>query len=369
MAPRAKLTAKDDAEDDVIDITPNTFGPETDPVEQIAKEFDAGSDSQHISARVFRVVGSLRSGATLPFLFEFTEYDSEHIQERLLREHGTGTYLVRIFCNRQLVKAITYSVEAPITPPEPKGSDMAEVLKAIQASNEAMWARMESTLAQRVQAPVIDPMAMLEKMTGVMRNLNGMHPGGAPAPQGPSMDAVFGLVERGMEIGQRMSGGGDGDSIIGMVKDVVVEVAKQPAFAAMLAGFLNRGAPPQIQDQPALQPPAEPGVPPNATDAQKEFARTLTYLVDKAQHGKDVALYVDWFLDQYAPEFTQQLFANPQLLDQLSAIHPGVAQQREWFGRFIDLARTPAQGGQDGDGTPEDDAPDDGHANPTDGNA
>lgn len=337
------------ARERIIDLVPEEDDQKddayVDPIDTLLNAFDAGEGNERITARVFRLDGSSRSGAEQPFLFAITPEEAEGVNERLRDTYGTGKYLVRVLRNGKFFKQITYHVEAPAPPAAPKQSDVAEIVKAIQANNDAMWQRMEATLAQRTQAPVIDPMSMLEKMTTVMTNMRGLMPAqhGGQQNNAPNMEAVFGLVERGMELGKQIAGGDQEDaSILGMVKSVVLEVVKQPQFGDMMGSFLQRVTP----SAPALTPPTEQ--PPNVqqpSPAQVAFTNVLNYLSAKAALNKDVGLYVDWFLDDTDPQLVQQFINTPNLLDQLCSVHPGVAQNRAWFSKFIDVLKEPAQGG------------------------
>lgn len=318
-------------------------------VEDVLSAFNAGPEEDNWHVTVHLVTGTNRRGGTEPYLFTCA-VEELPIQERLLRDYGTGKYRARVFRNGRGFKTFTVDILAP--PNSVKPADSQPWMAAIEASHNRLLQIIEP-LAMRVSppAPAQDPVDMMAKMLGMMTSLRTLIP--EPAAGG-GMEMFTKGMELAASMAEKMGGSNSGETGI---LDIIKEVVRSPQVGEVIAGLANRGAvqgapAPGFQQQP-MQParlaaPPIPVAPPNPGGMTQEQSlhlvnQQIAYLISRAQHGSDPQLYAEFVLDNVPQGMIPQLLGNPNILAELQMVNPAMAHHLPWFNRLLEAIKEMAQ--------------------------
>jgi hypothetical protein len=194
------------------------------------------------------------------------------------------------------------------------------------------------TIVQQMQG---SEMAMLEKMK-IYKDLFG-----SPAQKEAPLDQMIGMLQKGIEIAAMNTGGSEGGlpwmMILKELKDPLMKIV-DTVQVAVTSGrrlpMVNALAP--VATTQAVLPAGGGGVEPSPIpEPQKEsdmimlFVRSvLPSLINGAAKNSDPANYVDFLLDQIPTGSYDALrtwLIQPDCLDKLAAIEPGIRFQQEWW--------------------------------------
>lgn len=338
------------------DVTGDEFS--DDPLDTLLTAFDGGDADHNYTARVYRINGSAKDGLTQPYLFSLSPEEVSGVQDKLRDDYGSGRYLIRIYNAGRYFRQISYQIEstpkavsAPVTAP----NSVTEIMSGVREMMNEFREEIRRTIVP--PAPSVDPVAMFtQAMTTVSTLMGNMR---QPAPQpiapAPSPDAMLSLVTQGIELGKTMAGGGavDDNGVMGIIKAMFQQPGVGEAVVHMIGSRLTPTAPPGSQLPPPVHrgdaPPPRPQMvaphnpQPQGTPDQVALTQTLNQLVEASKTSKNIALHVDWFLERTPSHVVTQLMGMPNLLEQLVAVHPGVAANKDWFGAFIDDMRAAVQ--------------------------
>lgn len=287
-----------------------------DDVMQVLAQLEGAAASCHISRK--DPAGKWR------FLVEVPA--SEFSIAGLQRVYGGGDYQVKILDGtKNYLKAKVFAVEGP--PRFPSAEPEAERAQD-DSTNSLLVMMMREVLAelrQRNEQTGQNPMQMAMEMAKVMQESSrqaieafGLTRGGGNADAAE----LFEIFERGMSLGRTLSEGGDdtmmklGGQVLGMIEDE--RKKKETAPAAVTPG----------QEQPAAA--AAP------VDLLRPWIPTLMQL---AQRGKSVELYVDVTLDQMPDAMieilTQQLARGEAFDTEVYQAFPEIGNYKVWFDAFL----------------------------------
>jgi hypothetical protein len=320
---------------------------------EILDAFNAGPDSITWNIRVSQVTGNNRRGDKELFLFNCDPSELP-IEERLIRDYGTGTYRARVMRNGRLFRQFDIPVLAPAPKQEAPTTDLAAILAAIERSNAAAAERVERFL-ERVATPgtvtqtQLDPFAMLEKMSTIIANMNRTAPQAAPSN---SLETTLSVVEKIMDMSQNFGGEKRNAGMMDILRDLV----KSPILGQLMEGAAaNMAALPRPNSPPPQRVPMQPNAPQTQQPPpppDNPLVQAVRYLVTRAQANANPSLYAEWLLDNLPPEMAKQLLPQQNLVMQLEQAIPEVTPHRIWFQFVIDEARTmmESDGGQPGTG-------------------
>ncbi len=243
---------------------------------------------------------------------------------------------------RVLVEPKSTFPSADHAPPSAHVADMVSLMRDSLAQQTTM---IRDMLASR--PPAASPFAGMDLpaiITAVAAAVTALRPPPAPvAPPAPdTTDKMLDMFTRGLEIATSLPSRGE-EGIGGLLRDVL----KSPILATAVQAASQPQPGPQQQRQPqqALPNPS-PSVSHAKTDPQsinlpqqeenKVLSYYLGFLVGKAQTEADPSLYAELVLDNVPDaQLTPMLARGDQLIDDLVAVHPPVAQHREWFVSLI----------------------------------
>lgn len=271
--------------------------------------------------------------------------DLSNIMDRL-QKHGTGDYRVIVYRNGKIFKKLIYPVEVLMeektTQSTGGNSDLALVLTAMREEQAATRALLERAMERPQQAiSVADPMAMMRETLSMAASLAGLRQ--EPRENGLGVEAMLGLITKGMELGQQAQGTSEPKGVMDLI-------------AAVLPTVLEKLSTLQLPAQPTVQP--GPQTPPSIP--QQTYAQTVppaqAYLVqiiqslgEQAKQNIDVAHVAPWLEGNVPPAMLDELLHDPLSLDKLSTAFPVIRDHRGWFtALFNELRREVPEGGNDG---------------------
>jgi hypothetical protein len=250
----------------------------------------------------------------------------------------------------------------PTAPASEAGREsVAEILRAIQESNNGQMAALRQIFAERMNAPQIpqkDPIDTAVALMGAMSQMVAiMNKGAAPvAPAASLTEQIRAMKElkdlAGDLLGETSGGGGGEDnSAVGIIKAVsplagpLLQILARQSAAnpaprqrpALPAPNLPTPNPaPQFSTNPAAQPAP---VNPVSSEDQKMIAELRAQLIaicEAAAGGANAADLGAVIVDNLQPDSDAEtrlleMLDDPEWLRKLAAIHPGVKAHETFF--------------------------------------
>lgn len=222
----------------------------------------------------------------------------------------------------------------------PGSTGMADVLAVMRDGFSAQAAALREAMAAARPAP--SPFSMMDVpaiITAIAGAVTALRPAAPPVAPAESTSKAIDMFMQGLQLARELredAPAGD-NSIGGMLRDVL----KSPIVAAAVQSAVQ-----QTPQQPRLPNPhpnapipqpavshAKPSEPQPTPQPEKQvLAYYLGFLVGKAKAGADASLYAELVLDNVPDaQLTPMLQRGDALIDDLIAIHPPVAEHREWF--------------------------------------
>ena len=305
------------------------------PVDSLAEMLSSlqGATSSRIT--VYRVVKNQ------PQSYVFECDPASFSLDDLRDKHKGGEFRLYVTKDGRLFKNMRVVVE-PGSPAQAQApsqtAGLTDVLAVMRDGFSAQAAALREAMAvQRVSQPSpLSGMDIPQIITAIAAAITALRP--APAPPAPdNTSQALDMFMRGMEIASdRM---GDGGGMGGLLRDALRSpILAQAVQAAIPQAPVAPQQPRLPQPQPQPNPPApvshaKPADPqPQPKQGNEVLAYYLGFLVGKAQGGADATLYAELVLDNVPDSQLSPMLARGDLLiDDLIAIHPPVAQHREWF--------------------------------------
>jgi hypothetical protein len=335
---------------------PFTLEDETDPsleadqdklLDDVLAEFDSTADDVVYTARINRVLGAGKLGIKEPYLFAVDAAEIHGVRDRLRDEYGSGTYRIRIYKNNKIARQLDYQIEAPTkktTPANTSDPSLNAIIQILQDSNKQQMELMERIARQStaVAPPVaaIDPIAMMEKLSTIMKNI-------APVPVA-APETNLDTFMKAAEFVRDMTP--DGNSGGGGWMEVLKEVLRHPSVGEAIATIATNRAPPQRRQAPVIAQPANPTIAPPAqpqtpVNQQSQAAlgeqlqNNIRYLIGRAEGGSNPDLYAEWLLDNTNEQLITGMINDPNLLTQLEPAFPRMVAHHEWFVALIEAGK------------------------------
>ena len=215
------------------------------------------------------------------------------------------------------------------TPYPPQAFDMSSFMAAMAENNRQMLSGLAQLVSPQQSHSRTD---MLNEMLTMKELFSQGH-----APQ--SADPVSMLL-KGLELAQTLVPKVGGETS-GM--DVLLESIK--SFAPAITTVISQGNAQQARRplqaplkaasaQPALNAP-ENIIPTTEGDTDMMFKYYVGLLVNFAAQGKDPQLYADMIADNLPEDKLLEIAKNPNIIEDLAKIHPGVLEHRAWFDAVV----------------------------------
>lgn len=276
-------------------------------------------------------------------------------------KYNGGTFRLFISKNGKLWKNQVVAVEPKVqaladSVPPPSGfSEIAALLRESQEKQMALILAMQNRPAP--PAPTIASMLggldLPAVITAVTAAIQVLRPPPVAAAAAGANEAIN-LLMKGFEIAKEMresAGDGGGDSLIGVLRDMV----KSPMLAAAVQAAALPPPAPVSHAKPTPRPPPPPSLPrppaPSAPTNQPAIMETpiepaaspagaiqqyMAVLTTKAAGGADPTLYAEMVLDNLDDETIIGLLGRqPNAVDALLLDYPPAAAHREWFEAMI----------------------------------
>mgnify|MGYP003393900403 CR=1 FL=1 len=273
------------------------------------------------------------------------EFDPELIKGRF----GGGEFIIKAYDENSKIRlnqrlAIEGEAIIEVTPKSspaqlssaPPALDMHALVSLMAESNRQMISGLAQILTPQQNSSRHD---MLQEMLQMKELFS------AAQPQQPIVDPVSMLL-KGLELAQTLSPKIGGETS-GM--DVLLESIKSfaPAITTVItpqATEQRRAVPaaPQKNNvgqltQSALNAPEK--IIGNEGNEEMMFKYYIGLLVGFAAQGKDATLYADMIADNLPEEKLLEIAKNPNIIDDLAKIHPGVLEHRAWFEAVVSELR------------------------------
>jgi len=288
-------------------------------------------------------------GAKEPEILIGNESLLDGLSERLRTEFGSGTYRIRISKNKRLVKRYDMSVLAPnksvSLPPQ---SELAAVLTAFGKQNEQIIALLSRPNVPAVVATQSDPLAMLDKVLGVIQKLQPTKQ--EQAEPVLASEKALEYIMKGVDLADKLGGQGREKGMMDLIGDAL----NSPIIEKLLTNVIPthpgvRLPPPQPRREASAgtQPVKESVPDPNATPTAEQITaeqikRTqgiILWLLDKANHGSSFETYAEWAFDNLPPPLINGLLAESDPIASMTGLVPAIASQKQWFISLIDDLR------------------------------
>jgi hypothetical protein len=337
----------------------DTSGLENDQdklLDDIIGEFGAGDNEVSYSASITRIPKGFQRGQKEPWLFECDASEIIGIRTRLRDVYRGGQFRIRVYKTtsrgKKLYRQMDYFIEAPETVAASTGDAKYDALSAaLERTNAQML-----TLAERLSTPPqiqgqqIDPFAMMEKMSTIMKNMMPQQPAIAHDNSFTMKDGME-LFTKGMEIASDFKGDGT-ESWIGVFKEMAKNIPIGEILENLTKAQQNRNpqtqrrqlAGPQQRPFQPQQPAPQPvnGLSPETPAATGQaLEQSMRYLIGRAQKNADPGLYAEWLLDNADKSLIRSMANDPNVLDQLAVIFPGLNQPliRAWFTELVESVK------------------------------
>src|SRR5487761_1443558 len=264
----------------------------------------------------------------------------EFSRDRLRDELGGGEFKIYLKRRGRLFSAKTLLIEAPKrAAPPPASAVPQELLAKVHSLREQLAA-----LAARPASP---PPETEERMLQRMLMYKQLFAG--TSSPGIDLQGIFGMVKEGIELAQKLGGGGiertpldilaEGIQTFGkpladvLARKAAEDAQRAPAAAAPApanlpapAAVIPSGAPSPSPATNGQAPPPVPAVDPRLANLQGYVA----WLAKQAEANADPVLYADLILDQVPREELSNICA-PQNWHAALALDPLAQKHMGWF--------------------------------------
>lgn len=297
--------------------------------EQIKAAFENASNESRVTVVAYKKLkNDGKKGVKPARLFEVDQDDADTVYDRLLREFGSGDYMVDIRINGRVNSREDFTLlrpteEATSSPAaaQQSNSETAQVLKLFIETSErnhaAMMAMMERITAAPPATQAQDPLVMVERIVNITHKL------APPPPEHSSVVSGMEMFLKGAEFVKDAGGGGES----GMV-DLLRDVLKSPAVEAAIQHGISKMAETK-KPAAATSNIAAPAAPPAD---QTAFIRSqLERLVKRAEAGSEPELWANAMDDEWPAGMSKQIVETPDVLNRLAILDPRVNKHREWF--------------------------------------
>lgn len=340
--------------DDEIDPTAEGADEDTDLLTEL-QELGGGDGARY----------EVRRTAPADYVGHIGTYSRDEFSlDRLMEEWGGGKFTIRVRgMGGQIIgskpiqlagkpKHKSDAAPAVVQQQAPgMGGELAAVLSAIQASNQAaaqagkdqisLLTTLVTGLINKEPPklpPPPDPLAMIAALKDVLK----------PEKGDTGAEAVK-LLLQGVTLGKELGGGGDGEMDMGTmlmkgidgIKEIAtIQTAGAPARRPVPARAPARLAGPEPGTVPAREPIApvvKQGDPP-MMQLLAWLKQQTVMLCHQAARGKNPALYAELMLDNLPPFVTEELIrehlGRDDAVSRLAMVNGDVAKHKEWFEQF-----------------------------------
>lgn len=320
--------------------------------ESVLAGFDLTDSNVTYEIRVYRIASTENvKGQREKYLFSVTPTELP-IFDRIRNEYGSGIYRIRVYEYQGrkpiLKRAFDIDIEAPTIRSNnstERPSEIGVVLSAIEKSNANVMALMERLLerplVQTHQA--VDPMVAMERTLTMAASLAGLRQ--EPRDNGLGIEAMLGLITKGMELGQQAQGSSEPKGVMDLIA---------AALPTLLEKFqMPQLGTPQPQVQPLQHQPNQPMPQQPVSPAQAYLVQIIQQLGEQAKQNVDVAQVAPWLDENVPPAMLGELLHDPLALDKLSTAFPVIRDHRGWFtALFNELRKGPDPGSAETSATP-----------------
>jgi hypothetical protein len=337
--------ARDTENEEFFGETDDLEGDTSAEFERVLSGFDMTDSNVTYEIRVYRIASTENvKGQREKYLFSVSPTELP-IFDRIRNEYGTGIYRIRIYEYQGkkpiLKRAFDIEIEAPTvrqTTTE-RPSEIGVVLSAIEKSNANVMALMERLLErpQQNQIQTYDPMAMMEKNLSMLSSLAGLRQ--EPRDNGLGVEAMLGLITKGMELGQQAQGSSEPKGVMDLIAAALPTLLEKFQMPAM--------TPTQPQTQPIQHQPNQPPPQQMPNPAQAYLVQIIHQLGQQAKQKVDVAQVAPWLDENVPPAMLGELLHDPLALDKLSEAFPVIREERGWFAALFNELRKGPEGQDD----------------------
>jgi len=334
-----------------------------------------GGDAEDFKIGVFRVTGSFKLGASMPWLFDIEPSLLPELREKLAELYpGGGKFRVVATRSNKFFRAFSIEIEArpgykapnPFMPApqnnpqtDNQQSGLMLFLQEMRSENQKFMMLIADKLSQGA-AIAKDPVEDLQKTLTMMKTMQDLMPKQDP-------DAGMKMFDKVMEMANKVAeatGGGasDGGGIFGAIKSLADSEFGKAAGSVL--GNVVANAQQQTPQQPAqeriappviLAPaPSNPGVqhrptpnPMPAPQQQQQPApgifdlsqldQAIPYLVDRAASGTDPKFIAEWIEANVPNKILAELEEQEDIVSFLWDRYPQIEPHRDWFQSVVDI--------------------------------
>jgi hypothetical protein len=261
------------------------------------------------------------------------------ILDHIKRTHGGGMYRVQVRDrngwrrNKRIAIAKSHD---DVSAPAPAAAAMqpSDMLAVLANQQREQFAQLLQ-IVERMRPAEGSREAMLKEISTIAQILK---PAG-----GGDMSVAMGMLKQGIDIGERIGGGGASPTEL-MMESVrafskLADIQKGRPVPPKVA----RGAAPAIAG-PGGAVPTPPAADPVPADPQLEAMRTLLRVVlAGAAKGSDPAIYADLITDQLTPEVLDELLGYADPVAVLVNMEPAAAAHAVWLAALVQELREPSE--------------------------
>lgn len=291
-------------------------------------------------------------------------------------KYGGGEFRLYIVKDQQFFRNLKVNIEptkappaAPSAPVDPHAGSIAALEAKFSAFQEFCMQNLGGGGSRQSMLGDIDLPATITAISAAIVALRPPPPPPAPPPpENNSADRAIDMLLKGIELAKELKGDGDGDSMMGVLRDLIKSPMLAQAVAATQAESQPGGsmAPPRLpqpqpqvlhaklQEQPSapVAPPAPPrpqlpqaGVP-EFDAVGPVIARYLPLLVEKSKLESSSALYAELILDSVPAEAIDPILehTSAEICEWLCLLYPPVRAEFPWFVSLIDEMRMMLEG-------------------------
>ncbi len=277
------------------------------------------------------------------------------------REWGGGKYLIKGTYKGGTPVSRSFEIGGdpfPIKRKVPQGNPVPQAPVAPSAAPLITMTKREdgsydmgevvSGMFGMMQKMMLESRASEDQVLDKMMKYKALFGGGEYTKPQSTVQEAIGMIKTGIELAQAGGSGGESgfpwmmalDKLQGPLTELVstIKVAVTQGKAGALP-VPNSIAPPSAQPGQPAQPaqPAQPEPTNMEMILKSAVNHVLPNLVTGAAKDADPAFYSDFLLDQIPARFyatAKDWLSKPDILDQLKAMNPAVAQYEIWFGQL-----------------------------------
>lgn len=269
--------------------------------------------------------------------FKGTREEIGNIEERIRNEFGPGAYRVMIFKNSRLFKNQRLGIAAKIK------------TEIVQQENPELKALIDLLRERQTASPFgqMDLPGMITAGAALVTAFKGLFPPPPPVQQNSLKDTLDLLL-----VAREFGGANDKET---SWTDLIAKFASPEMISALASMRGGQPALPQPNATLALpgpqNPQLQPMTPEQIQQAQlHQLKMQLDFMITRAQHNSDPALYADLLEDTLPPEFLAML-KQPGAMEFLERINPKIATYAPWFQAVLQTLAAPPI--EDDDTNPE----------------